>query len=167
MNSVHLPVKEEEVEAILARLPARRRKTYDGVSNESAACYIDKMDFSKIKSKITQKDPCIAHLWTLEETDKAILYYKHFLLIHKKYVEQYRYIPPSIEIDEIWHHHILDTMQYHKDCINIFGCYFHHFPYFGRRGKEDKKNLVAAFNITQFLHHKEFGDYIYQIYEHK
>lgn len=62
-----------------------------------------------------------------------------------------------LEVDEIWHHHILDTRQYFRDCLQIFGYYFHHYPYFGIRGEPDKQNLDLAFDVTQELHEIEFG----------
>jgi len=62
-----------------------------------------------------------------------------------------------LEVDEIWHHHILDTRQYVKDCDCIFGYYFHHYPYFGTRSNTDKANLDLAFEMTQTLHEIEFG----------
>ena len=63
--------------------------------------------------------------------------------------------------DEIWHHHILDTYKYYNDCLNIYGQFLHHYPYFGMRGGQDSTDLANTFKITQMLHLKEFGDYIY------
>lgn len=132
-------------------------------SIEAAVAYINGIDFSGIIEKLTTPDVLVSRLWKIEECHEAIQYYKNFLLLNKKYLESYPVIPPSMEIDEIWHHHILDTRAYHKDCEKIFGYYFHHYPYFGTRGEQDYLNLTSAFEITQQLHHKEFGDYIYSI----
>jgi hypothetical protein len=76
-----------------------------------------------IKKKLThpEPDPNIAILWTDKAFDEAVIYYKNFLWLLRKYHDKYEYIPPSIEIDEIWHHHILDTTKYHKDMDDIFG----------------------------------------------
>ncbi len=55
--------------------------------------------------------------------------YKNFLFLKKKYGNEYA-LPPSIEIDEFWHNHILHahTHKYHQDCLFIFGEYLHHQP---------------------------------------
>lgn len=135
------------------------------VSLDRAIEYIEQMDLSEIINKITQDDPNVARRWSVEEANEAVYYYKNFLILNKKYISEYRVIPPSIEIDEIWHHHILDTRRYHKDCISIFGYYFHHYPYFGMRGINDENNLKDTFQITQYLHHEEFGEYIYQVFQ--
>lgn len=125
--------------------------------------YIYEIDFSRIIEKITQPDPLVSACWDVSEVDQAVVYYKNFLYLNKKYAGDYPIIPPSLEVDEIWHHHILDTREYIKDCMNIFGGYFHHFPYFGLRSNDDYENLNDTFEITQSLHKKEFGEYIYQV----
>ncbi len=122
---------------------------------------IQRLDFSMIVYKITQPDPSIAMLWDEESAIQAIGYYKNYLWLLRKYSELHSVIPPSIEIDEIWHHHILDTYQYEKDCLMIFGQFLHHYPYFGMRGEQDKIDLYNKFEITQQLHFKEFGEYIF------
>jgi hypothetical protein len=132
-------------------------------SIEDAIIYINGIEFSGIIEKLTASDVLVSRTWTIEECRSAIRYYKNFLILNKKYLEIHPVIPPSMEIDEIWHHHILDTRAYHRDCDGIFGYYFHHYPYFGTRGEQDFVNLTNAFEITQQLHHKEFGDYIYKI----
>lgn len=123
--------------------------------------HIQRLDFSMIIYKITQPDPSIAMLWDEESAIEATRYYKNYLWLLRKYSELHSVIPPSIEIDEIWHHHILDTYQYEKDCLMIFGQFLHHYPYFGMRGEQDKIDLHNQFEITQQLHFKEFGEYIF------
>ena len=54
--------------------------------------------------------------------------------------------------------HILDTMKYADDCQNIFGHFFHHFPYFGMRSSDDAENLKNAFANTEALFWSEFGE---------
>ena len=34
-------------------------------------------------------------------------------------------------MDAFWHQHILDTVAYQRDTVQIFGYFLHHFPYFG------------------------------------
>ena len=67
-------------------------------------------------------------------------------------------IVPTKDIDIFWHYHILDTRKYMEDCDKIFGSYFHHFPYFGSRGKEDKANFEKTFLIAQESFKKHFGE---------
>lgn len=157
-------ISKRKIEAIVATLPHTMDtpKEHFLTNINQAKTYIHTMDFSQIKNKIIQKDPNVARVWLPDEVDEALLYYKNFLYLNKKYLPTYKIIPPSSEIDEIWHHHILDTRRYHRDCIAIFGYYFHHYPYFGMRSEVDKNNLVDTFAITQYLHCLEFGDYIYQ-----
>jgi hypothetical protein len=73
------------------------------------------------------------------------------------------FLPPSLEIDFIWHAHILDTKKYSEDSVRIFGHYLHHDPYFGLNGKEDENLLIRSFGLTQQLYYEEFGEYIYEI----
>ncbi|SDH01151.1 glycine-rich domain-containing protein [Pseudomonas abietaniphila] len=124
---------------------------------EQAVHHINNIDFSLIQKKICAKDALTCRVWSETEAEIAIQYYKNFLYLNKKYLHQFSIIPPMLEVDEIWHHHILDTRQYFKDCHSIFGYYFHHYPYFGTRGTPDKRNLDTAFNVAQTLHEKEFG----------
>ena len=131
---------------------------------EQAVAYINSMDFSLIRGKHTSDDRLLCRQWSAIEIEVGIQYYKNFLFLNKKHIENYPVIPPSLETDEIWHHHILDTRQYTKDCDNIFGYYFHHYPYFGTRGQVDKSNLGTAFEITQQLHEIEFGCRIVSIW---
>ena len=61
-------------------------------------------------------------------------------------------------MDTMWHYHILDTRAYVKDSQELFGGYFHHFPYFGLRGEEDAKNLETTFGKTKDLYETFFGE---------
>lgn len=100
--------------------------------------------------------------WTEKQARTAASQYKNFLFLKKKYGSEYT-LPPSEDIDEFWHNHILDTQKYHADCEAIFGRYLHHYPYFGIDGKTNTQDLNNAFNTTQELYNQEFGDYIYEV----
>ncbi|MEO0839107.1 MAG: glycine-rich domain-containing protein-like [Cyanobacteria bacterium J06643_5] len=93
--------------------------------------------------------------WTFEQTKQAIYHYSMFLCLINLYPE--RILVPTHEIDMVWHYHILDTMKYAEDCQMLFGRFVHHFPYFGKRGEVDKKNLHTAFRETQSLFRQHFG----------
>jgi hypothetical protein len=119
---------------------------------ESARQKIDALDLEPIifKLMLDEKGP----QWTLEECDVYVNLYKKFLLLHLIYPENK--LPPTKEIDWVWHFHILDTSKYMVDCDNIFGYYFHHFPYFGLRGSQDAQALAESFEITRTLFQEQF-----------
>ncbi|MBS4430554.1 glycine-rich domain-containing protein-like [Pectobacterium punjabense] len=133
-------------------------------SLEDAVNYIDSIDFSALKNKLSRNDPLISRVWSNKELIMTEQYYKNFLYLNKKYNKEVKVIVPSIAIDEFWHHHILDTRSYIYDCDNIFGYYFHHYPYFGMRGNDDYKNLKIAFELTQEIYELEFGEKIVDIW---
>lgn len=134
-------------------------------SLEESVIYINRLDFSGIKDKLTKPDPTVSRLWGSVEVDVAIQYYKNFLYLNKKYIHIAPVIVPSIEVDEIWHHHILDTRKYIADTHNIFGYYFHHYPYFGMRSDNDHNNLLDCYEATQQIHELEFGERMKKIWQ--
>src|SRR3989338_2927112 len=127
-------------------------------SLDEAKTYIYSIDFSMVVDKIVDTKK-----WRRADVVKICELYRHFLFLKKKYSLDDEKLPPSEEIDEFWHNHILDTKKYKVDCQNIFGFYLDHYPYFGLDGKTTKDDLDNAFKRTQELHHKEFGDYIYYV----
>lgn len=64
--------------------------------------------------------------WTKTQTQQALAQYAMFLQL----VDLYPNTPlvPTGEIDRVWHHHILDTVKYEKDCQFLFGRFLHHSP---------------------------------------
>lgn len=110
--------------------------------------YITNMDLALIRRTM-----CSQPGWRNEEALLCEKMYKNYLRLKKKYGEFYM-LPPSKEIDEFWHNHILDTQRYHKDCQIIFGKYLHHYPYFGLNNDADE--LAEAFEQTKMLYLQEF-----------
>ncbi|WP_454722378.1 MULTISPECIES: glycine-rich domain-containing protein [Cupriavidus] len=131
----------------------------NALSDTEAKDYIANIDFSMLIHKLSVPDANIARVWHPEMASIAVDYYRNFLWLLRKYGEN-EVLAPSTEIDEIWHHHILDTYKYHEDCRAIFGTYLHHYPYFGMRGATDSVALEDAFARTQRRYHEEFGEYI-------
>jgi hypothetical protein len=123
-----------------------------------AKALIDGLDLTSIIDRVIQ----VEH-WTEKQALEVCQLYRNYLFLRKKYGQRYETLPPSEDIDEFWHNHILDTQKYQKDCQVIFGEYLHHYPYFGIDGKITKKDLYEAFEMTQQLHLQEFGDYIYKV----
>lgn len=74
--------------------------------------------------------------WSVERVDRVEREYRAFwqLIRNSNRVDQ---IAPTREIDVYWHHHILDTAKYIKDCEAVFGGYLHHYPYSGIFSDED------------------------------
>ena len=127
----------------------------EGTSNQLHAIkdYIDNLDLSLVSIRMQKQ-----YHWPKKHADKAITQYKNYLYLKRKYGDDFK-LPPSLEIDEIWHNHILHTKEYHQDCQAIFGEYLHHRP--SREG--DGENLQTLFDKTQALYKTEFGDFIYVI----
>ena len=112
------------------------------------------VDLEMVKMKL--RDPDDGAGWTEEQCESAELEYKRFLHLNRKHVGVA--IVPNKIMDMMWHFHILDTRRYALDSERLFGGYFHHFPYFGMRGREDEENLRRAFDATQRLYGREFGE---------
>ena len=126
-------------------------------SLEEARSYINAIDFSMIIDKVVKSKN-----WKKKDVLKICEYYKNFLFLIKKYVDLGQ-LPPSDEIDEFWHNHILDTKKYREDCKVIFGQYLDHYPYFGIDDKSNEEDTQKAFNRMQTLYKKEFGDCVYRV----
>ena len=127
-------------------------------SLEEAKAYIYAIDFSQVIDRMVKKDK-----WKRSEALKACEFYKNYLFLVKKYNDIGVGIPPSDDVDEFWHNHILDTQKYIHDCDVIFGRYLQHYPYFGIDEKSNMQDLNRAFEKMQQLHKKEFGDYVYRV----
>lgn len=114
---------------------------------------LDQLDLNCIKVKLMcgREGPG----WTREQADLVEVQYKRFLFLNATHAEP---IVPTTDVDEFWHTHILDTYKYFEDCDCIFGYYLHHFPYFGMRGEDDARNLLAAFAQTKAIYQAEYGE---------
>jgi hypothetical protein len=59
------------------------------------------------------------------------VYYEYikFLVLkhlHKDYDAEL--LTPSAAVDEVWHRHILNTKQYSRECMELYGQFMHHNP---------------------------------------
>lgn len=111
------------------------------------------LDLEPILVKIMDRDEGLG--WDLEYAKMIEIEYKKFLTLCAEFPQ--KAIVPPVEVDKMWHYHILDTMKYAEDCQNIFGYFLHHFPYFGMRGVEDANNLQNAWAQTCELYIARFG----------
>lgn len=117
---------------------------------QEALLKVEMLDLSMLSRKLVEE-----HGWTNEFCSEVADLYRKFLALNMRYPE--KKICPTGPIDEFWHAHILDTHAYAKDCEFLFGSLLHHFPYFGMRGPEDRKNLETAFEQSLDLFVGHYG----------
>lgn len=118
------------------------------------AADIAALDLEMVKMKL--RDPEEGKGWSEEQCEDAEIEYKRFLHLNRKYPDAS--IVPNTPIDTMWHYHILDTRAYVEHSQQLFGGYFHHYPYFGMRGEEDHERLLTSFEETKQLYLSEFGE---------
>jgi len=94
--------------------------------------------------------------WTIDRVTQAESLYKRYLVLTVKH--QDCLLVPTGDIDDFWHHHILDTAKYQRDCQYALGFFLHHFPYSGLLDDSDAKQQKANFERTQELWLREFGE---------
>lgn len=124
------------------------------LSLEQAKNYIEQCDFSNIINKLVYY-----HGWSTHEAEAVCKKYRRYLWLVKKHYHQYS-LPPSQEIDEFWHHHILDTQRYHYDCELIFGEYLHHYPTSGIGVTSDVIAITNSYLKMEQLYVHEYGESI-------
>lgn len=122
------------------------------ISLEQAQHYLANLDLSYIVKAMCATTYALPR-WCESDALECVKRYKNFLWLKKKY-PQYKVVPTR-EIDEFWHNHILHTQQYFKDCLAIFGRYFHHRP---AAEDENKEALAQAYLRTKALYLAEFGE---------
>ena len=118
---------------------------------EESLHYINSIDFTAIIDKLVNQMG-----WLQSHALETCDLYRKFLILKKKYGHLYN-LPPSEDIDEFWHMHILDTKAYRKDCDIIFDHYLDHYPYLGIDENSNLGDLEIAFQKTQELFALEFG----------
>ncbi len=91
---------------------------------------------------------CRTEGWSLAKTDAVELGYRAFLQDVRNNPGSNE-IAPSRDTDCFWHHHILDTTKYMRDCQTLFGFYLHHFPYSGVFGGDDAEAQHRRFAASQ------------------
>jgi hypothetical protein len=84
--------------------------------------HITQLDFSSVRLKVRSLG------WSAEKTDQVELEYRRFLYALARKGPEDIISPPTTDVDEFWHQHILNTRQYREDCERIFGHYMDHTP---------------------------------------
>lgn len=118
---------------------------------------IDSLDLQSVIDRLTRVEK-----WPEEEAVAVVKQYRRYLFLRKKYPNQV--LPPSKEIDEAWHAHILHTRAYRRFCKQVFDHteeqFLDHNP---AEDEQSAAQFSQFFKQTQALYKKEFGEHIYQI----
>jgi len=108
--------------------------------------HIQNLDLTSVQIKLVEKLG-----WSWEQARRFEGDYKRFLyaLAHKRPDDLLS--PPTQEVDEFWHQHILDTRKYREDCESIFGHYVDHTPGLDRekqrRADQRRQEVYAEYDI--------------------
>lgn len=114
---------------------------------------LNAIDFGPIVFKLMHAED--SNPMTRAQAENAIKKYKMFLYLNFKYPNT-RLVPNKL-IDRAWHAHLLDSQLYDLHCLILFKRKFHHFPYFGLRGKEDARIFLLAAGRSKVLFEEHFG----------
>jgi hypothetical protein len=115
------------------------------------------LDLSMVKAKLMSKRN---ENMSGEQADAAVEAYRRYLLLAA--VAKFPVVPTQ-ESDAAWHHHILHTKAYVRDCRDIFGCYLHHQPAIEDGPTEEREALQKYFRKTAELYRALFGENYIQI----
>lgn len=90
--------------------------------------------------------------WTKEFAKKAIFEYKKFVFLAKHAGHP---VTPSLEVDEVWHLHLIYTRSYWDDMCKAIDFQLHHGPTKG--GKAEGEKFNDWYNKTKESYEKYFG----------
>ena|SRR5215831_2915852 len=118
--------------------------------------HIQNLDLSSVRAKLVEKQG-----WSPDQARRVEGDYKRFLyaLAHKR--KEDILSPPSQEVDDFWHQHILDTRKYREDCQAIFGHYVDHTPGLDRekqRQADECRRKVYQDNGIDSIDFPDTGD---------
>lgn len=91
---------------------------------------------------------------SLDQIVEMVLEYKKFWAIIKKYPDNS--FPPTKEIDEVWHLHMLFPQYYYDDCLDYFEVVLGHDAGFGKY-EEEIPVINGLFDTANELWEKEYG----------
>jgi hypothetical protein len=114
--------------------------------------YIQAIDLSLFRTRLL--NPRWGKPIPEQVVDHAIRDYRRFIFLMRKYPGES--LSPTLDIDLIWHEHILDTRPYFQDTARIFGHYVHHEP--GRTPGKRSPDLEKSFRRTCELYTTEFNE---------
>jgi hypothetical protein len=79
--------------------------------------------------------------WDEKRIREAVKGYREFLYVAGR--DSRNGISPTLDIDEVWHQHMLHANKYEQDCKKALGQFLHHFPFpesFRRKLANEKGN---------------------------
>lgn len=94
-------------------------------------------------------------LWNFEKVRSKLLYDNYSLEMAEKCIEEYKKFMSiaccqkeaefgmSGPVDDVWHAHILDTIDYMSFCIEFAGEYLHHVPATSKDNNADLQRSYA------------------------
>src|SRR5215510_12824427 len=83
---------------------------------------IQNLDLSAVRERLISKKG-----WTPDYADRLIEEYREYLSLFYFHPGD-ELVPPTQDLDDVWHEHILDTRRYAEDCQTVFGRFIHHVP---------------------------------------
>ncbi len=92
------------------------------------------------------------NLWTIEYAKRCMEEYLKFIFL----VSQYKQMTPSIQVDEVWHLHMIYTRSYRELC-ELVGRFLDHGPTKG--GEKEDVRYFEQYTNTLSLYRKHFGEY--------
>ena len=84
---------------------------------------VEALDLTVIVHKLVKE-----YGWDVDRARDAEHQYRLFLLAAADGLRSQAVLisPPTEDVDEFWHQHILDTRRYCRDCLAVFGEFLHH-----------------------------------------
>lgn len=131
---------------------------FDKNAFNNALEIVEKWDFSLAIEKLISTNPIE---WDLKRAEEAVKNYKRYMAVTKATNGQQ--LVPNADIDQVWHLHILDTRAYYKDCLELFGSFLHHYPYFGMLDSENHQQWKSAQCDSEKLWLELFQEPLYAI----
>jgi hypothetical protein len=83
---------------------------------------IRNLDLAAVRDRLIRKKG-----WTPDYADRLIEEYREYLALFYFHPDE-ELVPPTQDLDDVWHEHILDTQRYAEDCRRVFGRFVHHVP---------------------------------------
>jgi|SRR5271166_1040387 len=103
-----------------------------------AAEKIRLLDLARIVKKVQFEKQ-----WSTDRVLNVERRYRNWLLLIST-LDDRGDVVPTLDIDEIWHAHILDTKAYADDCQNVFGYFLHHVPSWNKIMPREAHDKTAA-----------------------
>eukprot|EP01046_Picozoa_sp_COSAG06_P078606 COSAG06_NODE_26188_length_620_cov_0.623800_1_plen_138_part_10 len=107
------------VAAATAAVLSATRKTPSLAVESSRDAALRRLDLSRLLRRLVSEDG----LGSLENAVAAIAEYKRFLRLARLHPAES--LQPSAAVDAVWQRHLLDTMVYEADCLELFGTHAH------------------------------------------